>query len=110
MVLIFISSSISDFSAITGGEEKRSDLVSSLVHIVMYAILTYLLVFAFISSGFKYKKAIGYGFIIAVLYGITDEFHQYFVPGREVHVSDWLLDVVGAFIVVNLFKYKLKNK
>jgi VanZ family protein len=35
-------------------------------------------------------------FVLASLYGISDEVHQYFVPGRSVDVTDWLADTVGA--------------
>ncbi|WP_426991116.1 VanZ family protein [Methylomonas sp. MED-D] len=30
------------------------------------------------------------------LYGISDEWHQSFVPGREPGVGDWLADSLGA--------------
>jgi len=32
------------------------------------------------------------------IYAATDEFHQYFVPGRSCMWQDWLLDTVGAMI------------
>ena len=34
-------------------------------------------------------------FLIAFLYGISDEIHQYFVPGREADVFDALADGMG---------------
>ncbi|MGP1458064.1 MAG: VanZ family protein [Treponema sp.] len=34
----------------------------------------------------------------AAFYGITDEFHQYFVPGRDTSVYDWFADCAGAAI------------
>ncbi|MFN7977064.1 MAG: VanZ family protein [Vicinamibacterales bacterium] len=33
---------------------------------------------------------------IASFYGATDEFHQWFVPGRSADVADWLADTFGA--------------
>lgn len=35
---------------------------------------------------------------IALLYGVSDEFHQAFVPGRTVSVWDALTDGVGGFL------------
>jgi VanZ family protein len=32
----------------------------------------------------------------AALYGIIDEVHQYFVPGRDCNIWDWLADSIGA--------------
>ena len=34
--------------------------------------------------------------VVATLYGISDEFHQYFVPPRQVEVRDVLADAIGA--------------
>lgn len=36
--------------------------------------------------------------VIAVLYGITDEFHQSFT-GRDPSAFDWLADVAGALLM-----------
>lgn len=34
--------------------------------------------------------------VIASLYGITDEFHQEFVPGRMADPVDWIVDTCGS--------------
>jgi VanZ family protein len=34
--------------------------------------------------------------LVGALYGILDEFHQAFVPGREVSAADWIADVCGV--------------
>ncbi|MDR3146193.1 MAG: VanZ family protein [Treponema sp.] len=36
--------------------------------------------------------------LIASVYGIIDELHQYFVPGRDCNVWDWIADVLGSAI------------
>jgi VanZ family protein len=40
--------------------------------------------------------------IIASLYGISDEFHQSLVPGRNPDVLDWAADTTGALLAVFL--------
>ncbi len=40
---------------------------------------------------------------IASLYGITDEFHQSFTPGRSVELVDWLMDTCGATLAVFVY-------
>ena len=35
-------------------------------------------------------------FVLSVLYAVTDEWHQSFVPGRHGAVSDVLVDAAGA--------------
>lgn len=40
--------------------------------------------------------------IIPSLYGISDEIHQSFVPGRNPDVWDWVADTTGALLAVLL--------
>jgi VanZ family protein len=35
-------------------------------------------------------------FLFTAAYGVIDEVHQYFVPGRDCNIWDWLADAVGA--------------
>ena len=39
---------------------------------------------------------------IVACYGISDELHQIFVPGRDASVYDWLADCTGAVLAVGL--------
>jgi len=39
-------------------------------------------------------------FILAALYGASDEFHQKFVAGRSAQVGDWLADALGAALAL----------
>lgn len=34
--------------------------------------------------------------VVGAFYGLTDEIHQSFVPGRSADVRDWVADVAGA--------------
>ena len=34
--------------------------------------------------------------VVASAYGVTDEFHQLFVPGRACDPVDWMVDTAGA--------------
>jgi VanZ family protein len=44
--------------------------------------------------------------IFCSLYGATDEWHQYFVPGRRSDVWDWLADTLGAgFAIWLLYQF-----
>ena len=37
--------------------------------------------------------------VFASLYGVSDEFHQYFVPGRTPDIGDLCADAAGAFLM-----------
>jgi len=41
-------------------------------------------------------RAAGLAIAIAVSYGLTDEVHQMFVPGRSAEVADLIADAAGA--------------
>jgi hypothetical protein len=42
------------------------------------------------------------GVLIAICYGITDELHQYFTPGRHCSFSDVLANSFGAFMAYGI--------
>jgi len=47
---------------------------------------------------------------IAAAYGVFDEVHQYFVPGRVMAVSDMLINAAGAFFGVMVVKILFLKK
>ncbi len=53
------------------------------------------------------KARTGSGVLVVVLmgvgYGALDEWHQSFVPGRDVSVGDWAADSIGAMLGLLLF-------
>jgi VanZ family protein len=67
-------------------------------HVVEYAILYFLLFRAFHST-LPSRKAFIFSAIIGVLYAISDEYHQTFVPLREGRVRDVIIDSVGFFLM-----------
>jgi len=71
-----------------------------LLHIIEYAIFGFLMVRALCSL--KSNKSVMFlrvaAVVIVVLYGLTDEIHQYFVPQRDMDIFDLFSDGLGAFI------------
>jgi len=49
------------------------------------------------------KSFILIAFFIAVFYGITDEIHQMFVPGRHCAFFDFLINSSGIFIATLIY-------
>jgi VanZ family protein len=62
-------------------------------HFVLYAVLGACLSFGRARSGWALPHAL----VLAVgaLYGLSDEWHQMFVPGRTPDLADWVADVAG---------------
>lgn len=67
---------------------------SGLAHFVEYTMLGILLYGALRTSGTP--RAALAALVLASLYGVSDEFHQSFVPFRMPDPMDWALDTVGA--------------
>jgi VanZ family protein len=56
------------------------------------------------------NKPLVFTVLICSLYGLTDEFHQYFVPNRDSEIWDWYSDVAGVIITVLIVKFYLSRK
>lgn len=73
-------------------------------HGLEYAFFTLMLAYA-TTRGFDAARRtparVSVAVLIAILYGISDEFHQSFV-GRDSTVQDWLADTVGAVVMAVL--------
>ncbi|GIW13537.1 MAG: hypothetical protein KatS3mg062_0976 [Tepidiforma sp.] len=77
-------------------------------HVVIYAVFGFLAlhVIARWRSGLS-RKALLAAWLLAVLYGISDEVHQSFVPNRHATVFDVLADAFGAALGVSLARVQL---
>lgn len=67
-------------------------------HAVNYGVMAALFVWALAGGEWSKMAAplILPAVVLAVLYGISDEFHQSFIPGRDASVRDVLADAAGA--------------
>ena len=106
-ILIFIVSSISRFPK----QLEPALSMGKLAHIIEYAIFGFLLARAFYNSPKKkLKKFFRILTIICVIvYGITDEWHQSFVPVRTASPLDVLYDGIGGIIGQMFYRPKNKN-
>ncbi len=81
-------------SSLPGSEAGLPPPWDKLAHLAAYAVLGFLL-----GQGTG-RPALA--FLIAALYGVSDELHQTRVPGREASVLDWLADAAGALLGARL--------
>jgi len=99
-LLIFVLSSISRGVHIPSpfGSDK-------VLHFVEYGVLGFLLarLIANARSTFSRRFLIGLVVILAILYGISDEVHQAFVPGRNASPWDVLADGLGGVLGALLY-------
>lgn len=72
-----------------------------LVHFCEYGVFAFFLMRALRFSNVARAPIFAWGG--ALLFGVTDEFHQYFVPLRSCDWRDLLADALGAAIVVFVY-------
>jgi len=78
----------------------REFAIKKSAHVIEYAIFTILMYRALKESGVEKKEAGVYSIIMAVLYGISDEFHQSFTPGRDPRIRDIIFDTIGSLLAI----------
>jgi VanZ family protein len=81
----------------------------SLGHFVLYSVLGGLFYLALLPRVGRRRAAI-VAVALASAYGITDEIHQVFVPGRTPDPIDWLVDTAGALVAVAAFAYATRRR
>jgi VanZ family protein len=91
MGVIFFLSAQSKLPDLTPGLPGLEEIGG---HLTAYSVLAALLWWALQGTGVRYPAT--WALVLAVLYGATDEFHQSFVPGRDMSVSDLMVDLIGA--------------
>src|SRR5690606_18555072 len=96
--LLFWQSSSATTGSLLSFLPAGSDKVA---HFGAYAVLAALLTLA---TG---KTMVGW--VLAVAYGITDEIHQAFVPGRFASVGDLVADALGAALGAGLVAYLVRR-
>jgi VanZ family protein len=77
--------------------------LDKIMHATVYGLLGWLLLMAMKRDQDRLlPRHLAGAVALASLYGMTDELHQYFVPGRDADPLDWCADTVGALVAVTL--------
>ena len=94
--------------------ESLSYFVRKSAHFCIFGMLGILVTSAVSTHGLTAKKTALYSLGICALYAVSDEIHQYFVPGRACMLRDMLIDTCGAscgitavlFLIYMIRKYR----
>jgi VanZ family protein len=78
-----------------------------LLHLAEYYVLGYLLMRVFTTSpdSSRARNAVVATILVGTAYGASDELHQYFVPGRDCSLLDFLFDAAGASLAAITFSF-----
>ena len=100
-------------SSIPGNYYPKVDFKFSdkIVHIILYSALSsafYISIRKQNKVGLFSEHAFIFSIVLSALYGISDEFHQYFVPNRSCDVYDMIANTIGATIAITIIYLYLK--
>ena len=76
--------------------DKIEHFIRKMAHFTLYTLVGILTMLLMDTYNLKKSKKIGISFFIGVLYAISDEIHQSFVPGRGAMIQDVVLDSSGV--------------
>ncbi len=102
MGLIFALSSRSTLVEIDN--EAGEKIFYKLAHAIAYATLLWLWWRALSPQREASWRYLGAAMVLTVLYGISDEIHQLYVPGRNGQVADVLFDTAGALAMALMLR------
>jgi VanZ family protein len=74
--------------------------VQNLLHVPLYAGLALSWLWALAPSSLEHRTRLTIAALLTIAWGILDEAHQSFVPGRYPSWTDILLNLLGACIVL----------
>ena len=79
-------------------------------HLLVYFVLGYLMIYTLKEFRLVDKRTYIYAVILCMLYAVSDEVHQYFVPGRSGEVLDVAIDTIGSCLGIWNWGYKWKMR
>jgi len=106
LITIIIAVAIFYVSSLTFPSGKPgSNIKSILYHLFIFFLFSLFLLISLTKR--KNVKLIPIAITTAVLYGILDELHQLFVPGRACSLGDVFVDAVGITFAFMLYSIRI---
>ena len=86
------------------------NIIRKSAHFFEYLILGFMLCNSLFIRD-RLAKTFALSIILGIFYSITDEVHQFFVPGRAMRAFDVMIDSIGIFmgVYIALLIYKRKT-
>lgn len=123
MIIIFIMSS---FNSVESSNQSNFivDIIANIFKIENIELLSFIirkiahyteyLILGFLTINMLNKNDISKKYLISILicliYAISDEIHQFIIPGRACQIKDILIDSIGSITGIYLYKLISKRK
>jgi VanZ family protein len=106
-VLIFVLSGI---PSLNSGLGVWDFVLRKIAHMVEFGVLAALVVRALTKTAVNWTapRVLAFSAGAAFLYAVSDEVHQYFVPGRTASFGDVLIDGCGIMLAILITRKRLK--
>lgn len=107
ILTILIAAEIFYFSSLSSvpGTPGKAINISVIYHFTVFFLFT-----IFLTTSIKNKKLPKKQIIlilgISLIYAISDELHQLFVPGRFTSIKDIIVDLIGSIIAILIYPKK----
>lgn len=88
---------------------KLNHIVRKNAHFFAYLVLGILTLNALRRSGIYGYKSVVLALVICVLYSMSDEIHQLFVPGRGGQFKDVIIDSAGVTIGIGVYLLSIRK-
>lgn len=86
--------------------QKLHPIIRKLAHFGIYTVVGFSTMGFMCTFNMRNIFKLIISFSIGLIYAITDEFHQYFIPGRNASITDVCIDsagvLIGIFILITV--------
>jgi len=84
-------------------------IMTKIYHLGIYALLGFFIFLTIVRGKINNKYLIIIALLLGIAYGISDEIHQFFVPGRHCTFRDVFIDTTGV-LISTVFYYALRER
>ena len=110
IITILIAGVIFYLSSLSFGPGKGAGILSYFYHFLAFFWLGFFLLISLVKGKNKKLKLFYLGVVIAILYAVSDEIHQLFVPSRFCSLTDVLTDSSGILSSSLIYLISLRKK
>ena len=90
--------------------EKFDNIVRKNAHFFIYLLLGLFVINALRRSGVCGYRQAAFTLLICILYAMSDELHQIFVPGRSAQARDVIIDGAGTCLGILIYLVIIRKK
>ena len=83
--------------------EKTEKVIRKLAHYTIYTVGGFLIMNYTYTTNLKLKEKVLYSIAFGTGYAVTDELHQFFMPGRSARVFDVGIDTLGVLTGITIY-------